>query len=75
MPLTMDSSHVRDEITQFLHSRHGEHGRRLRVDVQDGLVVLRGSADTYYQKQLWLHGAVQVAGAGAVIDEIEVGGT
>jgi hypothetical protein len=73
MPFLADSRQVRDEITHYLHSRYGEHGRRLRIDVQDGRVVLRGRANTYYQKQLWLHGALQVAGAGGVVDEIEVG--
>jgi len=74
MPPAVDSDHVRSEIAHYLHSRHGEHGRRLRIDVQNGQVVLRGRAESYYQKQLWLHGALQVAGAGGIVDQIEVNG-
>lgn len=72
MKLHPAETRLDEQITQFLHARHGEHGRALRIAVEDGQIVLRGLAQTYYQKQLWLHGALQLAGAGSIIDEIEV---
>jgi osmotically-inducible protein OsmY len=46
---------------------------RLQIEVDGGVVTLRGIATSFYQKQLWLHGTKQVVGNGAVInDEITV---
>jgi osmotically-inducible protein OsmY len=46
---------------------------RLKIAVDDGVVTLKGVANSFYQKQLWLHGTMQAAGESAVInDEITV---
>ena len=46
---------------------------RLEIDVEDGVVTLKGVATSFYQKQLWLHGTKQVVGNATVInDEIAV---
>jgi len=46
---------------------------RLHIEVEGGVVTLRGVATSFYQKQLWLHGAKRVAGEEVVInDEIDV---
>jgi osmotically-inducible protein OsmY len=46
---------------------------RLKIEVDAGVVTLKGVANSFYQKQLWLHGTMQVAGDSAVInDEITV---
>jgi hypothetical protein len=46
---------------------------RLEVEVEDGIVTLRGTATSFYQKQLWLHGTKRIVGESALInDEIEV---
>jgi osmotically-inducible protein OsmY len=46
---------------------------RLQVAVDEGVVTLKGVANSFYQKQLWLHGTKQVIGDSAVInDEIIV---
>jgi len=46
---------------------------RLQIAVEDGIVTLTGVANSFYQKQLWLHGTKQVVGDTAVInDEITV---
>ena len=46
---------------------------RLHVAVDGGVVTIKGVATSFYQKQLWLHGTMQVAGDSAVInDEITV---
>ena len=46
---------------------------RLKIDVESGVVTLQGVANSFYQKQLWLHGTKRVVGDSAVInDEITV---
>ena len=46
---------------------------RLSIEVEDGIVTLKGVATSFYQKQLWLHGTMQVIGDSAIInDEITV---
>ena len=42
---------------------------RLQIQVEDGVVTLRGTATSFYQKQLWLHGTKRVAGETATIDD------
>ena len=59
-------------IWEFLLARHPLAGLHLRVDVEDGVVVLRGVASTFYQKQLWLHDTKKIAGTAKIVDEIEV---
>jgi osmotically-inducible protein OsmY len=62
-------------ISNFLRSKDLLAGTRLRVDVAGGVVTLRGSARSFYQKQLWLHGAQRVAGVIEIVDHIEVQST
>jgi osmotically-inducible protein OsmY len=46
---------------------------RLQIEVEGGVVTLRGVATSFYQKQLWLHGTKSVVGDSARInDEISV---
>jgi osmotically-inducible protein OsmY len=46
---------------------------RLEIEVEAGVVTLRGIATSFYQKQLWLHGTKRVAGGDVAInDEIDV---
>ena len=46
---------------------------RLQIEVDGGIVTLRGVATSFYQKQLWLHGTKRVVGDSVVInDEITV---
>jgi len=46
---------------------------RLQIEVDGGVVTLRGVATSFYQKQLWLHGTKRVIGEDVAInDEITV---
>jgi len=46
---------------------------RLEIEVEGGVVTLRGVATSFYQKQLWLHGTKRVVGDDVAInDEIDV---
>jgi osmotically-inducible protein OsmY len=42
---------------------------RLQVEVDGGVVTLRGTATSFYQKQLWLHGTKRVVGDDAQIND------
>jgi osmotically-inducible protein OsmY len=59
-------------IRQQLVARSGWAASRLSVDVQEGVATLRGVADSYYQKQLWLHGTQHIPGVVGIHDEITV---
>lgn len=46
---------------------------RLQIEVEGDVVTLRGTATSFYQKQLWLHGTKRVIGSAVQInDEIAV---
>lgn len=65
-----------EQLARRIHRQLAADSRavsRLTVDVDDGVVTLKGVATSFYQKQLWLHGTMQVVGESAVInDEITV---
>jgi hypothetical protein len=63
---------VQRRVVLFLAQRRLVCGTRLSVDVQRGVVTLRGLAPTFHQRQLIVAFARRVAGAVQVIDELEV---
>jgi osmotically-inducible protein OsmY len=46
--------------------------RQLRVDAEGGIVTLRGTVRTYYEKQLSQQRCKRVAGVVRLIDQVEV---
>jgi len=42
---------------------------RLQIEVEHGVVTLRGVATSFYQKQLWLHGTKSVVGDSTLIND------
>ncbi len=58
-------------IRNFVVSHHSGQ-REMRLEVDRGVVKLTGSVHSFYQKQLWVHGAKRVAGVVQILDEIEV---
>ena len=48
---------------------------RLRVEVQHGVVHLRGCVRSFYEKQLAIHSCIRAAGAGRLVDAVEVPAT
>jgi osmotically-inducible protein OsmY len=59
-------------IRNFVSSKQLPGTATFRVDVDGGTVTLGGKVGSFYQKQLWIHGAQRVAGVIRVVDEIEV---
>ena len=48
--------------------------RRLAVEVHKGMITLRGSVTSFYEKQLAIHSCVSVAGCGHLVDAVQVAG-
>jgi len=65
-----------EDLAARIHHQLASDSRavsRLQIEVEHGVVTLRGTATSFYQKQLWLHGTKRVMGAEGVInDEIFV---
>lgn len=59
-------------IRNFVSSKQLPGTAAFRVDVNGGTVTLGGKVGSFYQKQLWIHGAQRVAGVTRIVDEIEV---
>jgi hypothetical protein len=59
-------------IKHRIHSR--THGRiwNLHVEFAEQSVVLHGRTSTYYTKQLAQHGAQEIVGSHAILNQIEV---
>jgi hypothetical protein len=77
LPSRHSKTHVADEQLAHRIQRHlaaeSRAVSRLQIQVDDGVVTLRGVATSFYQKQLWLHGTKRVVGEnGSINDQISV---
>jgi len=71
LPTTIEDTRTLEErVEQVVTSRTSGRIRGLRVQVQDGRVVISGRTSTYYNKQLATHAALEAATA--VQNEVEV---
>jgi len=46
--------------------------RRVSVEVSGGNITLRGEVQSFYRRQLLVHGCRRLPGVGSVIDELRV---
>lgn len=67
-----DDVGLKERVTTFLHQRGEAPLRRLRIDVNDGQVVITGNVRTFYQKQLAGHCCQRVAGVQRVVNNVTV---
>lgn len=63
---------LRRRVVSFLTDSNMPGLRQLRVDAVDGIVTLKGTVRTYYEKQLSQQRCKRVAGVVRLIDNIEV---
>lgn len=63
---------IADTVERYVRLRTGGTIRGLRVDVQDGEVLLSGRTSTYYNKQLATHAALDAANELSLTNEIQV---
>jgi hypothetical protein len=61
-----------EQTEAHLQSLLASYVRDLRLEFQDGGLVLRGLAHTYYAKQLAQHAAMKSSALRIVMNEIEV---
>lgn len=61
-----------DRVARVILERTGRMVRGLRVDIQDGQVVLWGLSPSYYYKQLATHAAMDELAGQGVTNEIQV---
>jgi osmotically-inducible protein OsmY len=59
-------------VRNFVLGRIQPATNYVEVDADCGTVTLKGRVGSFYQKQLWLHGAQRVAGVRRVVDELDV---
>jgi len=75
-PRPHTSESADDRLATRIHRQLAADSRavsRLQIEVDGGVVTLRGVATSFYQKQLWLHGTKSVVGDSVLInDEVSV---
>ena len=71
-PTEVPLREIADTVERYVRLRTGGTIRGLRVDVQDGEVLLSGRTSTYYNKQLATHAALDVSSNLPLTNEIEV---
>lgn len=59
-------------IALYVQQRQLALGARLKIEATRGVVTLKGTVPNYHQRQLLYSFARRVAGAVAVVDELEV---
>ena len=73
MPVAMlEQEELVDRIARVVNERTGRMVRSLRIDVQDGHVVLWGYSPSYYYKQLATHAAMEELVGQHLTNEIQV---
>jgi osmotically-inducible protein OsmY len=72
LPQISSDERLAQRLADTLQAQHGPSRIRLRVEVRDGIAILRGTANSFYQKQLWLHKTKHFDGVEGVVDHIEV---
>lgn len=71
-PISEFDCDLQCRVRAFLASRHYQALRRLRIDVENGAVVLSGTVPTFHQRQIACECARHVAGVLRVIDRLHV---
>jgi hypothetical protein len=71
LPCERDSD-LRRRIVNFLYQRHIPSLRSIQVDVDQGVVTMKGKVDSFYHKQLCLNCCQRVAGVVRLVDQINV---
>ena len=59
-------------VVSFLAGRYLPSLRQLEVDVQEGIVTLRGRVTSFYEKQVAIHSCQRVAGVRKLVDAVDV---
>ena len=63
---------LRRRVEGELAQTHRLSLQRLAVEVRQGMIHLSGCVQSFYEKQLAIHTCIRAAGAGHLIDAVEV---
>lgn len=63
---------LRRRVVGELAETHRLSVQRLAVEVHQGMVHLSGCVTSFYEKQLAIHSCIRAAGAGRLVDAVEV---
>jgi osmotically-inducible protein OsmY len=74
-PVTLHDDRIHDQVLQLLSAAKHLDSRTIHVDVEAGVVTLRGRAHTRLQKQTAAELARGVSGVRVVHDRLAVGGS
>lgn len=62
-----------EEVGNAIHSNPYLNGRKLRIETEDGRVVLSGIVGTYYQKQMAQEALRKIRGVREIDNRLTVG--
>lgn len=62
-------------VVNYLWSKHVPSLRHVAVEVDNGVVTVRGQVRSFYEKQLLSHCCRRVAGVVGLVDDVEVDAT
>ncbi len=63
---------LQERVSSFLGSRHFPAFKDLEVSVDNGMVTVAGTVNSYYEKQVAMTSCQRVAGVLSLIDQIVV---
>ena len=63
---------VKRRLTNLLVQRNAAACRKIDIEVIGGTVILRGTVNSFYERQLCLACSQQVSGVLKLVDEIQV---
>ncbi|HMC10171.1 MAG TPA: BON domain-containing protein [Pirellulaceae bacterium] len=69
---SLDDHDLARRVVLFLEQQRLTAATRLSVAARRGVVTVRGTVSTFHQRQLIVSAARRVAGAGQIVDELEV---
>jgi osmotically-inducible protein OsmY len=63
---------LKRRVSNYLASRYFPALNRLEIIAESGIVTLRGSVSSFYEKQVALHSCQRVAGVVELVDAVDV---
>ena len=70
--MTLAEQSLAERIYTVLERSAFFDGRRVKLDIVDGKVLVSGVLPSYYQKQMVYQHLAQIPGVGEIRDELEV---
>ncbi len=72
LPCVHPDQDLQRRIISFLAGRYLPSLRQLHVEVDQGIVTIRGCVASFYEKQVAIHSCQRVAGVRQLVDAVDV---